>query len=82
MHNLVVKHITFIIKEISGKARKPGTKVRLCFVDLVMALDRIKKEDVWKRLKNRKIDEKVTANSALLIKSTINKESAPFQAVT
>jgi hypothetical protein len=77
--------LIFTIRQISEKTIETGREVHLCFIDLEKAFDRIKREDVWKSLRNRGIDEKTIKQIESLYETsksyvrTRNETSSTFE---
>ena len=60
----------FTIRQLTEKAIAKNREIHLCFIDLEKAFDRIKRQDVWKILKDRGVDYELVENIKSLYRHT------------
>ena len=59
----------FIVIQVIEKSIKTDRKIHLCFIDIIKAFDQVKRNEVWKTLKIRGVNEDLIE----CIKSTYSK---------
>lgn len=58
----------FILKQLNEEVLVTKRQIHICFIDLKMAFDRVRREDVWRILEKRGIDMNLIENVKSLYK--------------
>lgn len=70
--NRGVQDPIFTLRQICEKALKTSSQIHICFIDLIKAFDRVKREDIWNILKKRNIKESLIKNIKSLYANPLN----------